>query len=296
VTGRARAAALCALASLTSFAWSTGEGATPLLDYASGQRFHSPPDETLYRRQLLAVSAALARNPPPATDCGRTLGAARFADLFDNLGAARSALGDAPGAIDAYERAIACNPRAVRLHAGLAEELLHGGRHADAQAAAQRGLAIDPDDYRLGSILARLDFIEQRWPEAIHWLRSIAASTEDPELATYWECLLYLAQRRAGAPRPELVERNLTDDWPRPILSTLRGEMSEEQLLEVIENEGSEHRRREILAEALYYTGEQRLAAGETDAARRYFAATVNLKVLYFIEHQMARAELARLQ
>jgi lipoprotein NlpI len=92
------------------------------------------------------------------------------------------------------------------------------------------------------------------------------------------------------------VERNLTDDWPRPILDTLRGGMSEQQLLEVIENQGSERRRREMLAEALYYVGEQRLAAGETETARRYFAATVNLKVLYFIEHHMARAELVRMQ
>jgi tetratricopeptide (TPR) repeat protein len=295
VTARARAGALCAFASLLAFAWNTGAAATPLLDYASRQKFHSPPNEALYRRQVLTVTSELARNPAPA-DCGRTLGAARFADLFDDLGAARGALGDAPGAIEAYERAIACNPRAVRLHAGLAEELLHGGRDADAQAAAQRGLAIDPDDYRLGSILARIDFIDQRWPEAIRWLRSITVSTEDPEQATYWECFLYLAQRRAGAPRPELVERNLTDDWPRPILATLRGEMSEQQLLEVIEDQGSDHRRREMLVEALYYVGEQRFAAGETAMARRYFAATVNLKVLYFIEHHMARAELARMQ
>ena len=42
--------------------------------------------------------------------------------------------------------------------------------------------------------------------------------------------------------------------------------------------------------------GQLRLAKGEADTARRYFAATVNLKVLYFIEHHMALAEIAKMQ
>jgi lipoprotein NlpI len=277
-------------------AWSTEPPTTPLLDYASGLRFETPPNEELYRRHALAVSSQLARDPPPTSDCSRTLGAARFAGLFDDLAAARSALGDERGAIEAYEGALGCNPRALHLHAGLAEELLHEGRPADARAAAERGLAIDPADYHAASVLARIDFIEERWPQAIERMRSIVAATEDPERATYWECFLWLAQLRSGVARPELVERSLTDEWPGPILATLRGETSEQQLLAAIEGQASERRRREMLVEALYYIGERRLTAGQAAVARGYFAAAVNLKVLYFIEHHMARAELARMQ
>jgi tetratricopeptide (TPR) repeat protein len=293
--GRARAGALCALASLLPVAWSTGQPTTPLLDYATGLRFDTSPNEELYRRHALTVSSQLARDPPPTSDCSRMLGAARFAGLFHDLAAARSALGDERGAIEAYEGALGCNPRALHLHAGLAEELLHEGRRADARAAAERGLAIDPADYRAGSVLARIDFIEERWPQAIERLRSIVAATADPERAS-WECFLWLAQLRSGMERPELLERSLTDEWPDPILATLRSELSEQQLLEAIEAQASERRRREMLVEALYYLGERRLAAGEAAVARSYFAAAVNLKVLYFIEHHMARAELANMR
>jgi lipoprotein NlpI len=51
-----------------------------------------------------------------------------------------------------------------------------------------------------------------------------------------------------------------------------------------------------MLVEALYYVGELRLVQGETDLARRHFAAVVNVKVPYFVEHRLARAQLARMR
>jgi lipoprotein NlpI len=49
------------------------------------------------------------------------------------------------------------------------------------------------------------------------------------------------------------------------------------------------------LCEALYYVGEEYWARGQPDVAREYFAAVVNIKVVGFIEHGMALAEIARL-
>jgi lipoprotein NlpI len=71
---------------------------------------------------------------------------------------------------------------------------------------------------------------------------------------------------------------------------------TEAAVLNAVKDEKNERRRREVLVEALYYVGQLRLANGETDTARRYFAAAVNLKVLYFIEHQMALAELNKMR
>jgi lipoprotein NlpI len=42
--------------------------------------------------------------------------------------------------------------------------------------------------------------------------------------------------------------------------------------------------------------GELRLAEGDTELARRHFAAVVNLKVTNYVEYGMARTELAKLR
>jgi len=52
----------------------------------------------------------------------------------------------------------------------------------------------------------------------------------------------------------------------------------------------------ERLCEALFYVGEAYWARGEPDVARDYFAALVNIKVIYFLEHGLALAEIAKLR
>ena len=269
--------------------------ATPLLDYAATLSFDTAPEEARYRRALVVAEHELKANPPPASDCARTLGAARFAALLENVGSQRTWLADHAGAADAYSKALGCTPRTAYLYAELAQELMDDGRYDEAQAAVTRGLAIAHEDYELGSILARLDFIKERWPDAIGWLRWAAAATPDRKQEAYSQCLLWLAQARSGIAHPQLPQRP-TDGWPAPILDALDGTASEAQLLAAVQDNSSELERRQALAEALFYVGEQRLAAGDAPTARRYFAATVNLKVIYYIEHALALAELAKMR
>ena len=270
-------------------------GSTPLLEYARGLQFDVPPHAEVYQRQLVRITHELERQPAPAEDCARTLGARRFAAQLEELGSTRDALGDSAGALDAFRSALKCTPRAIELHASLAEELLHERRYAEARAAVVRGQQVARDDFRLGTVRSRLDFIEEHWPDAVSSLRWTAGAARDNRQAIYWECFLWLAQRRSGAKRPELVDRTLGQGWPKPVLDTLQNGLTELQLLEAVQSEGDAGRRREILTEALYYIGENRFANGDRESARQYFAATVNLKVLYFIEHHMALAELAKL-
>ena len=96
--------------------------------------------------------------------------------------------------------------------------------------------------------------------------------------------------------QPELVKRTDYPEWPATLLRMLKGKATEEQVLDDVKDQKNEQRRREVLVEALYYVGQLRLANGETETARRYFAAAVNLKVLYFIEHHMALAEITKMR
>jgi len=280
-------AALVALAQASS--------ATPLLDYADGLDFDTPPHEVQYRSEIERAAHELASHPPPARDCARTLGASRFTQLLERLAIARSMLGDHAGAIDAYEQALGCAPRAAVLHARLAEELLDAGRLDEALATLNRGLAIQHDNYELGTVMGQVEFLKEHWAGAIGWLRW-SAQTAGKDQALYWQCLLWLAQLRSGIAHPHPLEPSPPEDWPGPILELLHGAVSEQQLLAAVQGEPDALRRREILCEALFYVGEQRLARGEVEQARRYFAATANLKVVYFIEHSMALAELAKMR
>jgi lipoprotein NlpI len=114
--------------------------------------------------------------------------------------------------------------------------------------------------------------------------------------------MYWLAQRRAGIARPELVARMPAEGWPQPLLLYMRGEYSEADLIQpirdgdssdnMIPNTSSDER----LCEALFYVGEDYWARGEPAVARDYFAALVKIHMLYFLEHGLALAEIAKLQ
>jgi tetratricopeptide (TPR) repeat protein len=268
----------------------------PLFDFAQQLPFEPMTNDQQLRRRLARAEHDLKQNPPPEADCARTLGANRFADLYDGLGATHFAMGEMTPAIDAFRKSIACNPRNANVHASLAAALVHAAQPAQARAEAERGRAIDPENLEPVAILMQLDFVEERWPEAIASLRRLIADTPDTERATYWQCFLWLAQLRSGLGTPGIVAAELTDDWPRPLIDWLEGNLTEEQVLERVKDVDNDKRLREMLAEALYYTGQARLARRENETARLYFTATVNLKVTYFIEHRMALAELAKIR
>jgi Tetratricopeptide repeat len=247
------------------------------------------------RKQLSRITVDLVKDPPPATDCAQTLGAKRFATLYDDLAQAYSNMGRHSQALEAYSKAIDCNPRADFLHAELAASLLDLGRYRDARTETQRQLRLGRANFTLFTLITQLDFIEDRWPDAINSARAAATAAPNDEQATYWQCFLWLAQVHAGVSEPVLVKRRIAETWPAPILESLQGKITETELVESVAQEHDLQRQRDILAEALFYTGQRRLATHHIDEAVSYFTATVDLKVLYFIEHQLATAELKKL-
>ena len=114
--------------------------------------------------------------------------------------------------------------------------------------------------------------------------------------------MLWLAQARAGMPHPEYVTRAPGDGWPQPLLLYMVGEYTEQELVaRVAEGDNDSNMQPntstdERLCEALFYVGEAYWARGDRDTARDYFAALVNLRVLYFLEHGLALAEIAKLR
>lgn len=272
------------------------DGPTPLLEYALAQHFEPPAVDVGALEQLKYARYELEHHPPPAENCAQTLGAQRFAVMYNSLGEALSAMSDYPAAVDAYRNAIACSPRSARLYERIAWELVHLHRYAEARAMAEQGRDLS-ENITPNRALAEIDYIEEHWTDSIARFReAIDSADDDDDSVAYWQCFLWLAQRRAGMEHPQLAPHEKSDDWPQPIIATLIGSMSENELVEAIEDEKDDARRRELLVEALYYIGQDYLAAGRTEEARQYMASVVNLKVTEFIEHDMALAELAKMR
>lgn len=295
----ARLALAVAAGSVTNSLAAATSDPTPLLTYASSHQFpalFAPKAKLEMEKQLSRITLDLSKDPPPETNCAQTLGARRFAALFDDLARVYSEMGEHHKAVAAFGKAIDCNPRADFLHAELAVALLNQGRYGAARLETQRQSSLGRGDFTLYTVMTQLDFIEDRWPEAVSDARLAATEAPTDEQAAYWQCFLWLAQMRAGSQEPVLVQRRTAPAWPAPILESLQGRIDEAELVAAVQAESDPERRRDILSEALFYTGERRLATNRAADAARYFTATVNLQVTYFIEHHLAAAELAKLR
>lgn len=239
---------------------------------------------------------------PPDGECAQSLGALRFADLHMDVGAARVGQGDFEGAAAAYRSAHSCRPRDATILAALAGVLFDSRDYAGAREAIDASLAIAPRSVNANRLAGNIDFVNERWADAVARFRYVSASDPDRVQAGYGQLMFWLAQLRAGVAKPEFVDRTPGEGWPQPLLLYMRGEYTEAELTEKI-REGDESSNTqpntstdERLCEALFYLGEAYWARGQPEVARDYFAALVNIKVIYFLEHGLALAEIAKLR
>jgi lipoprotein NlpI len=239
---------------------------------------------------------------PADADCAAAIGAARFAELHGQLATANADAGDLAAAAEGFRHAHACRPHDANILAALAGVLFDARDLRGTRAAIDAALDIDPRSVSSNRVAANLDFVEEHWADAIARFRYVASSDPDRRQAGYGQLMYWLAQLRGGVSRPEFVARTPTESWPQPLLLYMRGEYSEAELVapitagdrddNIIPNTSTDER----LCEALFYVGEEYWARGQPEVARDYFAALVNLKVLYFLEHGLALAEIAKLR
>ena len=239
---------------------------------------------------------------PPDSECARSLGALRFAELHMGVGGARVGLGDFAGAAQAYRRAQFCRPRDAGILAALAGVLFDARDYAGARETINASLAIAPRAIDSNRLAGNIDFVAERWADAVSRFRYVASSDPDRGQAAYGQLMFWLSQMRAGVPKPEYVERTPGEGWPQPLVLYMRGEYTEAELTTPI-REGDEDSNSqpntstdERLCEALFYVAEAYWARGKPEVARDYFAALVNIKVIYFLEHGLALAEIAKLR
>jgi lipoprotein NlpI len=277
----------------------------PLLDLARELQKTRKPDLRVApgAPELRQAEHALAQAKVPADgECARSIGATRFADLHADQAAARTGQGDFAGAAEAWRSAHACRPRDPQILAALSGVLFDARNYAASREVINESLAIAPRAVNSNRMAGNIDFVEERWADATARFRYVASSDPDRVQAGYGQLMFWLSQTRAGVAKPEYIERTPGDGWPQPLLLYMRGEYTEAELTVPIREGDNEDNTQpntntdERLCEALFYVGEAYWARGQLDVARDYFAALVNIKVIYFLEHGLALAEIAKLR
>jgi len=277
----------------------------PLLDLARELQKKRKPDLRAAPGvpDLRQAEHALAQAKAPADEaCAGSIGALRFADLHVDVALALTGQGDFAGATNAYRSAHACRPRDAQILAALSGVLFDARDYPAAREAINDSLAIAPRSVNVNRLAGNIDFVDERWADATGRFRYVASSDPDRVQAGYGQLMFWLSQMRAGVPKPEFIERTPGDGWPQPLLLYMRGQYTEAELTVPVrqgddaDNTQPNGSTDERLCEALFYVGEAYWARGQLDVARDYFAALVNIKVIYFLEHGLALAEIAKLR
>ncbi len=257
------------------------------------------------RERVAQLDREAARARAGVEDCAASLGARRLADLQSALSAARLALGDADGALQAARTAARCAPRDATVQAQLATAALAALDLDTAAAAIARGRRLAPTHRSLQVLQLRLDFATGRWLEVIEGERRLDLPLDSSALAqarllsASAQARLIGETGRAAAPTGRSAvpadAGAAVGCWPAPLLEHLLARRGEAALRDAIAAETDAVRRGQMLCEALFHLGQQRLARGETDAARKHFAAALRGKALGLPEYWLARLELTRL-
>jgi Flp pilus assembly protein TadD len=285
--------------------------ARPLLDLARelAQQRAAPSGNSANDSGVREAEHALRQAHVPADAvCAASLGAARYAGLHGDLGAALREQGDVAGAARAFGRAQACRPRDANILASLGRVLFRARQFDAARSSFEAALAIEPRTVRFNRDLGEIDFVTQRWVDAIARFRYVAASEDNRTYAGYDQLMLWVAQSRAGLAKPDFVARTPGEGWPQPLLLFMRNQYTEAELAKPIKEgdealasrayteDNSPIATDQRLAEALFYVGEMYWARGLPSVAREYFTAIVNIKLNDAKVHELALAEIANLR
>lgn len=110
--------------------------------------------------------------------------------LYFNLGMALGDMDDMEGALAAFDRAVAINPRNAENHFGKGLMAWSSGHDAMAERAFLKVVTLSPGHVDAHLMLARLYLDESRWPDARRQLEAVLEREPgNPEALELWETM-----------------------------------------------------------------------------------------------------------
>lgn len=218
------------------------------------------------------------------------------AKMLLELAIAQDHLGRSSAAQRNLSLARAIDPANAQIPAAQAVNAFAQRQDESALDFASQALALDPSDIapRLTRVHA-LYFLE-RYEEAAGELSTLLQRAEPGEkrYALLWR---HLVAGRQGQPAPAAESgegaADEADAWPLPILKMYRGELDFAAALKLARAKPESALGREC--ELYFFAAQQALIEGRPAQARAWLQSALDTGVVEFVEHTMARREVARL-
>ncbi len=219
------------------------------------------------------------------------------AQLLLDLAVAQDHLGHFRAAERSLAQAQAIDPGNAGILAAQAVNAFSQGQDERALDFASQALTLDPAGIAPRYTRVHALYFLERYEDAARELATLLQRAEPGEqrYALLWR---HLVARRQGQPLPEAVPGEGTADeadaWPLPILQLYRGELDFAAALKLARAKPESALGREC--ELYFFAAQQALAEGRQAQARAWLKSAVDTGVVEFIEYNMARREVARLE
>jgi tetratricopeptide (TPR) repeat protein len=113
------------------------------------------------------------------------------AQLYFNLGMALGDTGELEGALGAFERAVAIDPRDAENYFGLGLMAQASGRDAQAEEALRKAIVLSPVHIEARLLLSRIYLDQSRWTEARGQLETVLRQEPGhPEAEDLWQIMI----------------------------------------------------------------------------------------------------------
>lgn len=199
-------------------------------------------------------------------------------------------------AVKDYEHAIALNPHNAAAFANRGNVRAHQGSFCLAMEDLNTAIVLNPLDAIAIQTRGNVFFYLGQFEKAsADFHRSLDLEPDDL-FSVIW---LYLATTREGKNGGALLYsssqgKNL-DEWPGPVISLYRDEISTEDLIKIASSfSGGEQR--QLISEAYFYSGEYQLLHRNIEEAIEMFERTIAHGARTLVEHSAAKAELKRFE
>ena len=275
-----------------------------LLEFARSRHYaeplnHMKHQETLLRGMLELASGAADPDEAESEDDdsqpddgaeGSKDKTERTSQLYHEIGNAYFGLGLRLLSAYYFSALVRAEPDNGHNQGDLADSLMELGEPDRALKHYELAARGAPDDAYLRLRLGDWYYVRGDWEPAAIAYRAAGNTGKDEDGVVHSWLMRYLVQVQSGASPTALKEEAATISyrkWPYPLLRYYLGEIDETALLADL-RQGDETKEREQMCEALFYLAERHRIQNSSELARRYYAASMDTKVLEFREYALS--------
>jgi carboxyl-terminal processing protease len=210
-------------------------------------------------------------------------------------GQAALMLGDLDPAQADFDQATAIDPHALEAYGFQMLGRMESGDATAAAVAADQAQQVEPTFWSVTAIAAY--YLAGKLPDAQSMAERVMRDAPDDARSWIWQSLVLRAQGKDGE-AADLLASSIDNignrDWPVPVIEWMQGKRTPERLL-VAAKAGDPATALRQVCDADFYLGEAAYANGDRAAAEKYLGQAVDAKAPDLLTYAAAKALLAKM-